>query len=42
MAKWGVRSMFWYVLILIVAFCISLVYYSNFMNDPAIQRIFFE
>lgn len=40
-AKWGVRSMIWYVFILIIAFCVALFYYTKFINDPSIQRIFF-
>ena len=40
MTKWGVRSMVWYVFILIVAFCVSLFNYIKFINDPNIQRIF--
>lgn len=41
MTKWGVRSMVWYVFILIVAFCISLFYYMSFINEPGVQRILF-
>jgi len=41
MTKWGVRSMVWYVFILVVAFCVSLYYYMQFINNPAIQRMFF-
>lgn len=41
MTKWGVRSMVWYVFILIVAFCISLFYYLQFINDPSIERLFY-
>ena len=41
MAKWGVRSMVWYVFILIIAFCVSLFYYMKFINDPNIQRLFY-
>lgn len=41
MVKWGVRSMFWYVFILIVAFCISLFNYIQFINDPSIQSMFY-
>jgi len=41
MTKWGVRSMVWYVFILIIAFCISLFYYMQFINNPSIQRMFF-
>ena len=40
MTKWGVRSMVWYVFILIVAFCVSLFYYMQFINEPSIQRVF--
>ncbi len=40
MIKWGVRSMVWYVLVLIVAFCVSLYYYLSLINDPSIQKIF--
>lgn len=39
--KWGVRSMIWYVFILVIAFFVSLHYYNQFINDPSIQRIFF-
>ena len=42
MVKWGVRSMVWYVFILIIAFFVSLFYYIKFINDPAIQNIFFN
>lgn len=41
MTKWGVRSMVWYVFILIVAFCVSLFYYMKLINDPIIQRMFY-
>lgn len=41
MIKWGVKSMVWYVFILIIAFCVSLFYYIQFINDPAIQNIFY-
>jgi len=41
MTKWGVRSMVWYVFILVVAFCVSLFYYMKFINDPNIHKIFF-
>ena len=40
MSKWGVRSMIWYVFILVIAFFVSLYYYLNLMKDPAIQQIF--
>ena len=40
MVKWGVRSMVWYVFMLIVAFCISLYYYQRLMSDPIIQNLF--
>jgi len=40
MTKWGVRSMVWYIFILIVAFCVSLYHYMQFINDPGIQKIF--
>ena len=41
MAKWGVRSMVWYIFILILAFCVSLFYYLKFINDPTIQNILY-
>lgn len=41
MTKWGVRSMVWYVFILIIAFCVSLFYYTKFISDPSIQRLLF-
>ena len=41
MVKWGVRSMVWYVFILIIAFCVSLIYYMQFINDPSVQRMFY-
>ena len=41
MTKWGVRSMVWYVFILFVAFFVSLYYYMKFINDPAIQELFY-
>lgn len=40
-AKWGVRSMVWYVFILIIAFCVALFYYLKLINDPVIQRLIF-
>ena len=40
MSKWGVRSMIWYVFILVIAFFISLYYYLSLMKDPTIQQIF--
>ncbi len=40
--KWGVRSMAWYVLVLIIAFLVSLYYYIQFINDPTINRLFFN
>ena len=42
MSKWGVRSMIWYVFILIIAFFVSLYYYMRFINDPCIQKLFFS
>ena len=39
--KWGVRSMFWYVVILIIAFVISIYYYNQLVNEPGIQVLFF-
>ena len=41
MVKWGVRSMIWYVFLLVVAFCVALYNYMQFINDPTIQSIFF-
>lgn len=41
MVKWGVRSMVWYVFILVIAFCVSLFYYIQFINEPNIQNIFY-
>lgn len=41
MNKWGVRSMIWYVFILIIAFFVSLFYYTQFVNDPNIQNILY-
>lgn len=41
MTKWGVRSMTWYIFILVVAFFVSLYYYFSFINDPTIQKLFF-
>ena len=41
MNKWGVRSMVWYVFILIISFCVSLFYYMKLINNPSIQRMFF-
>lgn len=38
--KWGVRSMVWDVLILVIAFCVALYYYLHLINDPSIQRLF--
>lgn len=39
--KWGVRSMVWYVFILVIAFFVSLFYYYQFINEPNIQKLFF-
>lgn len=39
--RWGVRSMVWDVLILIIAFVVAIFYYIQFINDPGIQRLFF-
>ena len=41
MVKWGVRSMVWYVFMLIIAFCVALYYYFQLINDPNIQRLFY-
>ena len=41
MAKWGVRSMVWYVFVLFIAFLVSLYYYLQFINDPSIKSIFY-
>lgn len=41
MAKWGIRSMIWYVFILFIAFCVSLYYYMQFINDPGVQALFY-
>ena len=41
MSKWGIRSMIWYVFMLIIAFCISLYYYLQFINEANIQSIFY-
>lgn len=41
MVKWGVRSMVWYVFILILAFCVSLFCYIRFINNPNIQNMFY-
>ena len=41
MTKWGVRSMVWYVFILIIAFLVSLFYYIKFISDPSIQSILY-
>ena len=38
--NWGVRSMVWYVVILVVAFLISLFFYHQFITDPAIQALY--
>ena len=38
--NWGVRSMVWYVLILVIAFLVSLYFYFQFINDPTIQAIY--
>ena len=39
--KWGVKSIVWYIFILVIAFCVALHYYFKILNDPNIQRIFF-
>ena len=41
MIKWGVRSMVWYVFIMLVAFCVSLYYYLQFINEPTIKSLFY-
>ena len=41
MVKWGVRSMVWYVFMLLIALVVSLYYYSLLMNEPTIQNMFF-
>ncbi len=38
--NWGIRSMIWYVVILIIAFLVSLYFYLQFINDPTIKAIF--
>ena len=38
--NWGIRSMVWYVVILVIAFLVSVYYYLQFINDPTIQTIF--
>lgn len=40
MSKWGVRSMVWYVFILLIAFLVALFYYLRFINEPAIRSLF--
>jgi len=37
----GARSMVWYVFILIIAFCVSLYYYVQFINEETVQKVFF-
>jgi len=39
--KWGVKSMVWYVFVIMIALLISLFYYNQFIKDPGIQKIFF-
>ena len=39
--KWGVKSMVWYVFVIMIALFISLFYYTQFIKDPSIQKIFF-
>lgn len=41
MVKWGVRSMVWYVFLLIIAFCVALYYYNQLMSDPSVQNLFY-
>ncbi len=40
--KWGIKSMVWYVLILVFAFLVSLYYYNQVISNSDIQRIFFR
>ena len=40
--KSDVRSMVWYVLMLVVAFFVSLYNYISFMSEDNIQKIFFS
>ena len=41
MAKWGIRSMIWYIFILFVAFLMSLYYYLQLINDPNVKNLFY-
>ncbi len=38
--NWGVRSMVWYVIILVIAFLISLFFYHQLVNDPIIEALY--
>lgn len=38
--NWGVRSMVWYVIILVIAFLVSLFFYQQLINDPNIKSIY--
>ena len=42
MVKWGVRSMVWYVFLLLIAFCVAVYNYISFINDPVVSSIFFS
>ena len=41
MAKWGIRSMIWYIFILFVALLIAIYYYLQLVNDPNVQNLFY-
>ena len=39
--KWGLKSMIWYVFILVIIFFIALFNYFKLVNDPIIKSVFF-
>lgn len=38
--NWGVRSMVWYVIVIIIAIVVSLFFYNQLMSDPTIKSIY--
>ena len=40
--KWGLRAFFKDLIIVIIAFVISLHFYLELINDPYVQKIFFQ
>lgn len=36
----GANVLIWYVVVIVVAFCVSLFYYLQLIGDPAIKAIY--